>query len=175
MTTRKGFAPILIILALALAGIGTLAGTALLGQAPKCPSAGGTARTEKELGDLLEKTGSVTTTDSEATQIAQNYVAGKVQDTRVCFTQGLAHASGHIQLGSFSPSFYASAGIDLSGNIPKTSNLDVKVGSLPDIPILSSQVESFVTNLINDNLAKVQLKKKYSLQFSNGSATATEL
>lgn len=175
MTARKGFALVLVILIAAIAAVGGVAGTALLGQAPKCPSGPGAARTEKEIGDLLEKTGSVTTSDPEATTIAQNYVAGKVDDARVCFTPGLAHASGNAKLGPLTPSFYASAGIDLSGTSPKATNLDIKVGSLPDIPVLSGQVEGFVNNLINENLAKVTLKKKYSVNFSTAAATVTKL
>lgn len=175
MTAQKGLAPILIILIVAVLGIGALATTALLGQAPQCPNTTGPARTEKVIGDLLEKSGSVTATDSEATTIAQKFVASKAQNVRVCFTQGSAHASGNIQLGSLTPSFYASSGIDLSGPAPITSNLDIRVGSLPNIPVLSSQVESFVSKLINENLAKVNLKKKYSIQFSQGSATVNQL
>ena len=176
MLSQKGFVPILLaILAAAIIGIGGMATAALLGQAPKCPSAAGGSRSEKELGDILDKTGSVTTSDAEATAIAQNYVAGQVNDARACFTPGLAHASGNIQLGPLTPSFYASAGIDLSGSTPKATNLNIKVGSLPNIPVLSSQVGSLVTNLINKNLAKVQLKKKYSIQFQQGSATITKL
>lgn len=171
----KGFGPILIILAVAIIGIVTLGGTAVVGQAPQCPSTGAGARTEKEIGDLLEKSGSVSTTDSEATTIAKKYVGDKVDDVRVCFTEGLAHASGKIKLGPANPSFYASAGIDLSGTNPKATNLDIKVGALPNIPVVSSQVEQAVTNLINDNLKKVQLKKKYSAKFSSGSVTVTKL
>ena len=174
--SQKGFVPILlVILAAAIIGIGGAAGAALLGQAPTCPSQGGAPRSEKELANLLDKTGTVTTTDPEATAIAQNYVAGQVNDARACFTPGLAHASGNIQLGPLTPSFYASAGVDLSGPTPKATNLNIKVGSLPNIPALSSQVGSLVTNLINKNLAKVQLKKKYSIQFQSGSATVGKL
>lgn len=175
MTAQKGFAPILIILAAAIIGIGGLTGTALLGQAPKCPAGSGFARSEKELADLLDRSGSVTTTDAEAGAIAQKYAAGKVQNVEICFTSGLAHASGNIKLGPFNPSFYASAGVDLSGTTPRAVNLDIKIGSLPDVPVLSSQAESFVTNLINENLGKVKLEKKYSVQFTNGSATITKL
>ncbi len=174
----RGIAPLGIILILALLGVGAvggLAGTALLGKAPECPSAAGAARSEKELGNLLEKSGSVTTADGEATTIAQKYVAGKVTDGRVCFTPNLAHASGKIALGPVTPSFYASAGIDLSGTTPKTVNLDIKVGSMPDVPVVSDQAKNLIEKLINDNLAKVTLDKKYSIQFSQGSATVNKL
>lgn len=175
MPARKGFAPLIIILGIAVIAIAGAGAAALVGKAPVCPNQAGAARGEKELGELLDKTRSVTTTDGEATTIAQNYVAGKAQDTRVCFTAGSAHTSGNIKLGPFTPSFYASAGVDLSGSTPKATSLAIQVGSLPDIPVLSSQVESFVAGLINENLAKVQMKKKYSVQFSNGSATVTKL
>ncbi|MBI2598904.1 hypothetical protein HYW40_01680 [Candidatus Curtissbacteria bacterium] len=175
MSYQKGFAPILIIIAVGIIGLAGAAGAALMGQAPVCPTEGTAARSEKEIGDTLDKSGSVNITDGEATSLAGKYVAGKVQNTRVCFTSGLGHASGNIKLASFSPSFYASAGVDLSGSTPKATNLDIKVGSLPNVPVLSSQAESFVTSLINENLAKFALKKKYSAQFTQGSITISKL
>lgn len=175
MTLQKGFIPVIVlvlgILVLSVAGAG---GAALLGQAPKCPSQSLPAD-EKALADQLDKTGSITVSDAQATSIAQKYLADKVENTGVCFTAGLAHASGNIKLGPFNPSFYASTGIDLSGSTPRATNLDIKVGSLPDIPVVSGQVKQFVTNLINENLGKVQLKKKYHVNFSAGSTTVTKL
>ena len=178
MTLARGIAPLTVILIVALLALGSvagLAGTALLGKAPECPSAAGIARSEKELGDLLEKSGAVTVTDAEATTIAQKYVAGKVDNARVCFTMGLANASGNIKLGSVTPSFYASAGIDLSASTPKATNLNIKVGALPNVPVVSGQVEKLVTDLINENLAKITLQKKYWADFSPGSARVTSL
>lgn len=173
---KRGFVPIILLILVAIVvGIGGLAGTALLGQALKCPSEAGAARTEKELGNLLEKSGSVTVSDIEATTIAQKYIADKVDDARVCFTTNVGNASGNLKLGPLTPSFYASAGVDLSGATPKTTNLDIKIGSLPDIPVLSDQATQVVANLINENLAKVQLKKKYAVQFAVGSVTVSKL
>jgi hypothetical protein len=152
------------------------AGTAaVVGQAPQCPSQASAARSEKEIGNLLEKSGAVTVTDSEATTIAQKYVAGRVNDTRVCFTTNLGHASGNIELGPVSPSFYASAGVDLSGTSPRATNLNIKVGALPSMPFISDQVGKIVTDLINENLAKIEMKQKYSAQLSTGSVTVTKL
>lgn len=173
MKSKPGIAPILLILVVIILAVGGLGIAAMVGQAPKCLSAGGSARSEKELGDLLEKSKTVTVTDGEATTIAKNYIGNKVNEPGICFTQGLAHASGNIKLGPITPSFYATAGVDLSGPNPKATNLDIKVGAMPNIPVVSSQVEQAVTNLINENLAKAQLKKKYSVQFSNGTATVT--
>ena len=172
---KKGFVPILLIFAVVILAVGGLGAAAVVGQAPKCPNTNATARSEKELGDLLEKTKTVTVTDGEATTFAKKYVGDKVADPRVCFTDSLAHASGNITLGPISPSFYASAGIDLSGNTPKATNLDIKVGALPNIPVLSSQVEQAVTNLINENLAKAKLSKKYSANFVLGSVTVKKI
>ena len=178
MALARGIAPLTVILILALLAVGAvggMAGTALLGKAPECPSAASTARSEKELENLLEKSGAVTATDGEATTIAQKYIGAKVTDGRVCFTTNLAHASGKLTLGPVTPSFYASAGIDLSGTTPKTVNLDIKVGSMPDVPVVSDQAKGIVQKLINDNLAKVTLKEKYSVLFSQGSVTVNKL
>jgi len=175
MGLRRGISPILLIIAVVLFAVGGAAGAALVGQAPKCPSAADASRGEKEIGDLLEKSGSVTVNDSEATAIAQKYVAGKVGNTRVCFTSGLANASGNIKVGPLTPSFYASAGIDLSASTPKATNLNIKVGALPNMPVVTAQVEKIVTDLINENLAKIILKKKYSVDFSTGSTTVNKL
>ena len=175
MSAAKGFVIILVILGVVVIAVAGAAAAAVIGQAPKCPSQGGTTRSEKVIGDILEKSGVVTVTDSEATTIAQKYVAGQVQDARVCFSTGLGHASGSIKLGPVSPSFYASAGVDLSGVNPKTTNLNIKVGALPNMPYISDQVGKIVADLINENLDNIQLKKKYSAQFSTGSVTVTKL
>ena len=175
MSYQKGFVLILIILGVVIVAIAGAGAAAVIGQTPNCPSQGGTTRSEKDIGDLLEKSGSITVLDSEATTIAQKYVAGKVQDARVCFTQGLGHASGSVKLGPISPFFYASAGVDLSQASPQATNLDIKVGALPNMPFISDQVGKIVTDLINENLAKVQLKGKYSAQLSTGSVTITKL
>ena len=173
LKTAKGFVIILVVLGVVVIAVAGAAVAAVVGQAPKCPSQGGAARSEREIGDLLDKSGTVTVADSEATTIAQKYVKGKVQDARVCFTAGLGHASGSITLGPVSPTFYASAGVDLSGTTPKTTNLNVKVGALPNMPFLSDQVGKIVADLINENLDNIQLKEKYSAQFSAGSVTVT--
>lgn len=174
MILRKGFVPIIVLVlgvfALAITGAGT---AALLGQAPTCPNQSLPAD-EKVLAEQLDKSGSAKVSDAQATSIAQKHLADKVENAGVCFTTNLAHASGKIKLGPFNPPFYASAAIDLSGSTPRAVNIDIKVGSLPDIPIVSGQVKQFVTNLINKNLGKVQLKKKYHVNFSTGSATVTK-
>lgn len=175
MTAHKGFAPLLIILIVAVIAVVGTGTAAVVGQAPQCPSQASAARSEKEIGSLLEKSGAVTVADSEATTIAQKYVAGRVGNARVCFTPNLGHASGNIELGPVSPSFYASAGVDLSGTSPKTTNLNIKVGALPNMPFVSDQVGKIVTDIINENLAKIEMKQKYSAQLSAGSVTITKL
>ena len=158
------------VVVVAVAGAGT---AAIYGQAPKCPNQGGAARSEKAIGDILENSGMVTVIDSEATTIARKYIGGKVTDGRVCFTTGLGHASGNIKLGPVNPSFYASAGVDLSGANPETTNLIITVGALPNMPFVSDQAGKIVAGLINDNLAKIGLDKKYLAEFSQGSVTVT--
>lgn len=174
MSTQKGMAPLIIIIAVAIFGLVGATSAALLGEAPKCPNGSGTARNEKEIGDVLEK-GSVTINNGEATTLGQGYVGSAVQNLGICFTQGLGHASGKIKLGSLNPSFYASATVDLSGSSPKAANLNIKVGALPNVPVLSDQVAKAVTNLINQNLSKFEMKKKYSSDFVNGSVTIRKL
>lgn len=153
---------------LAVVGAGT---AVLVGSAPQCPSGSSATKTEKAIGDALENGGSITITDSEATFLAQRYIKNQVQDARICFTSGLGHASGKIKLGPFNPSFYASASVDLSGSNPKAVDLNIKAGSLPDLPVVSAQVANFVTNLINDNLDTIELDKPYSANFASGSVT----
>jgi hypothetical protein len=170
MDSQKGFIPILIIAAILLLGVGGAAGAALVGQAKQCPDAGTIARSEKAIGDAIGN-GSTTITNGEATTLAQNYIGGKVTDGRICFTDGLGHVSGKIDLGSVSPSFYVSAGVDLSGSTPKATNLSIQLGSLPNIPAISSLAQGKINELIEQNLAKIELKEKYTAQFSNSSVT----
>lgn len=173
MFSQKGFGVILIIfvvfgvLALGTAGA---AGLALIGKAPACLSQAGSSRSEKAIGDTLEG-GSVTITDSEATTLAQNYLGGTVNDAKVCFTKGLGHISGKIKVGGVSPSFYVSGGVDLTGATPKATNLQIQLGSLPNLPLISSLAEGMVNKLIEENLGKISLDKKYSADFSDGSVT----
>ena len=177
MKNQQGFG--IIMLLLIVAGImvfGTLAAGAavLLGKAPECPTQGSSsARSEKEIGDTLEQ-GSVNITDGEATTLAQGYIGGKVDEARVCFTEGLGHVSGKMNLGSVSPSFYVSAGVDLSGSVPKATNLSIHLGSLPNISFLSGLATDKINSLISENLSKFELKQKYTAVFSNGSLTISK-
>ena len=173
MNKQKGFGiiglifTIFAVFVLALAGAGA---AAVLGKAPGCANLGTTARTESQIGNTLNQ-GSVTITDGEATTLAQNYLGSKVNDARVCFTAGLGHISGKINLGSITPSFFISGGVDLSGSVPKATNLNIQLGSLPNIPALSSFASTALNTLISENLSKFKLDQKYSAAFVNGSIT----
>lgn len=171
---QKGVALVLLIVAVAVLALGGAATAALLGQAPTCSQEAGPARSLKEIGDSLDKIGSVTIPDAEATTLGRGYVGNTVEDLRVCATSGLGHASGSIKLGPFNPSFYASAGVDLSGSSPKATSLKIKIGSLPDIPVISAQAEKTVSDIVNQNLAKISLTKKYSASFAQGSVTISK-
>ena len=165
MKNQQGFG--IIILLLIVTGImvfGTLAAGAavLLGKAPECPTQGSSsARSEKEIGDTLEQ-GSVNITDGEATTLAQGYIGGKVDEARVCFTEGLGHVSGKMNLGSVSPSFYVSAGVDLSGSVPKATNLSIQLGSLPNISFIVWRKLPYTICL--DSLIDIIIKKLISIQ-----------
>lgn len=170
---QKGFAFIPLILGVvAISVIGTIgAGTlALTGKAPMCQTPGGAARTEDEIGDALDQ-GSVTITDEEATTLSQRYLVDVVKDGRVCFTPGSGHISGKIKVGSVSPSFYVSGGVDLTGTAPKATNLKIQLGALPNLPLISSLAQGAVNKLISESLEKIELKEKYSATFSEGSLT----
>lgn len=173
MYSQKGFSFIFIILGvlgiLVLGGAGAVS-MVLLGQSPVCPISAGLSRSEKVIGDALEG-GSVTLTNSEATKLAQNYVGDKVRDARVCFTKGMGHVSGRVSLGGVSPSFYVSGGVDLTGPIPKTTNLQIQLGSLPNVPLFSVLVTGMVNKLIEQGLEKISLDQKYSADFSPGAVT----
>lgn len=176
MNNQKGFGIIGLILVifgalvLALAGAGA---AAVLGKAPECANIGSAARSESQIGDTLNQ-GSVIITDGEATTLAQGYLGGKVNDARVCFTEGLGHISGKINLGSISPSFYISGGVDLTGSVPKATNLKIQLGSLPNIPALSSFASNALNSLISENLSKFELNQKYSASFVNGAVTISK-
>lgn len=171
---QKGFALVLVVVAVALLAFGGATTAALLGQAPVCPAEAGSTRSLKEIGDTLDNKGSVTIPDAEATTLGRSYVGSTVDNLRVCSTSGLGHASGNIKLGPFNPSFYASAGVDLSGSSPKATNLKIKVGSLPDIPVISAQAEKAVSDIVNQNLEKISLTKKYFANFVQGSVTISK-
>lgn len=173
MSNQKGFGVIFIVLGvfgiLVLGGAGA-AIMALTGKAPACTNQGGPARTEDAIGKALDE-GSVTITDGEATTLAQNYIGGKVEDARICFTKGLGHISGKINLGGVNPSFYVSGGVDLTGTTPKTTNLKIQLGSLPDLPLVSNLAEGMINKLIEENLDKISLNRQYTAIFSPGSVT----
>lgn len=177
MEKQKGFAFIPIILGLfALSILGTVGAGALVltGKAPACQNQGGSARTGDAIGETLDQQGSVTITDGEATTFARSYLGDQIKDPRVCFTKGLGHVSGKINLGSVSPSFYVSGGVDLVGSTPKATNLKIQLGALPDLPFISALAQGTVNKLITDNLGQIELKEKYSADFSEGSLTVTK-
>lgn len=173
MSGQRGFGVILVIagvfgvLVLGTLGAGALV---LLGKAPACSAIAGNARSETAIGDALEA-GSVTITDSEATTLAQSYLGGSVRDAKVCFTKGLGHVSGKINIGAINPSFYVSGGVDLTGQTPKAINLQIQLGSLPNLPVISGLAEGIVNKIIQENLGKISLDQNYSAEFSNGSVT----
>lgn len=176
MGSKKGFgviAIIFIVLGVIVVGTAGVGAAALLGQAPQCQSQSSGARSEKEIGDTLDK-GSVTITDGEATTLAQNYIGGQVENGKICFTKGLAHFSGKKNLGSINPSFYVSSGVDLTGSVPKTTNLSIQFGALPNNPILSSLAQGVINKLIADNLSKIELKQQYKASFTDGSVTVSK-
>lgn len=178
MNSQKGFGVISILLMIfGIVVLGTVATGAvvLLGKAPQCPAQESfLARSEKEIGDTLDK-GSVNITDSEATALAQKYIGGQVDDARICFSEGLGHISGKKNLGSINPSFYVSGGVDLSGSVPRATNLSIQLGSLPNISLFSSLATNAINSLISENLAKFELKQEYSASFTNGSLTINNL
>lgn len=177
MNNQKGFGIILalfIVLGIVVLGTMVVGATVLLGKAPQCPIQGSPlARSEKEIGDTLD-TGSVNITGGEATSLAQKYIGGQVNDARICFTEGLGHISGKMSLGSVSPSFYVSGGVDLSGSTPKATNLNIQLGSLPNISLFSSLATNAINALISKNLANFELKQKYSVSFITGSLTISK-
>lgn len=150
--------------------LGALAGAALFGSAPTCPEGPGAARSEKALGDAIER-GGVTIPDAEATAIVRRYVGSAVEYARACATSGAGHLSGQIPLGPLHPAFYASGSVDLSGTTPRVVNLHVRVGAVPTVPYVTGAVEEAVTNLINTQLAGIRLTKHYAIVFSDGSVT----
>lgn len=173
MEKQKGFAfipIILVVFVILIVGGAGVAVMALTGKAPSCPNQGSTARSEKAIGDALEQ-GSVTIPDGEATTLAQNYIGGKVEDASICFTQGLGHVSGKINLGSLNPSFYVSGGVDLTGFTPKATNLKIQIGSLSSLPVVSNLAEGMINKLIKENLDKISLDRQYTAIFSPGSLT----
>ena len=149
-------------------GTGVTVAAALFGNAQKCPSGPGTLRSDKELLRLIETRG-LTISDAEATALIQKTFSEKVHDPRLCFSQGLVHISGNIKAKGISPSFYVSTGVDLSGPTPKTKNLDIRIGSIPNIFIFSP-IEKMIEGMINDNLSQMRSQDRYSIELNPGSA-----
>lgn len=171
MNKQSGFIWLpLIIFALITAGVVGVGAAAVYGKAPQCPNAGTTARSETEISSSL-KAGSVTITDGEATTLAQNYIGRQVKNAKVCFSSGEWHISGSIPVQSIEPTFYISAGVDLSGSVPAATNLKIQLGSLPDLPLLSSALNKSLNSMISQGLGKIKLDKTYSAEFTQGSVT----
>ena len=158
-----------IVVVVLVLGTGVTVATAVFGKAQKCPSDPGPRRSDKELLNLIETNG-LTIGDSEATALIQKSLSEKIEDPRVCFSQGLAHLSGNIKTGGVSPSFYVSTGLDLSGPTPKTKDLDIRIGSIPNLFIFNP-IEKIIEGIINDNLSQMKVQGKYSVEFNLGAAT----
>lgn len=152
---------------------GATIAAALLGKAQVCPKGSGVVRNENQLLYLVETKG-LTIEDSEATALVQKSLSEKVTDPRVCFTEGLVHLSGNIKGRRISPSFYVSTGIDASGPTPKTKNLDIRIGGLPNLFIFTP-IEKMIEGIINYNLSQARMEGKYSIEFSSGSATIKKI
>lgn len=164
---------VLLVLLVGAAAAGT--GAAVLIEAPRCPVDAAPGAVEVDIGAALELRGTVALDDAAATALARRYAGDVVQDARVCFTPGFGHASGKVPLGPVSPSFYATAGVDLSGPVPKTVGLGIKLGGLPDLPLVSDLANTAVAQLIDAQLARAELEHRYAVDFAAGSATIKRL
>ena len=146
-----------------------LVASAIIGKAPSCPEGPGKVRAEKDLLYLVETKG-LTLSDSEATALIQKPLSEKIADPRICFTKNLLHLSGKIKAGKIMPSFYITAGLDLTQATPKTKDLDIRIGSVPNLFIFSP-VEKMLEGIINGNLSKMEAREKYAVEFDEGKAT----
>ncbi|MBM2812577.1 MAG: hypothetical protein HW416_3336 [Chloroflexi bacterium] len=166
---------VLVLVVVLMAAVVAAGAAVVVGAAPRCSTEPGTARSAQEIGDVLDEDGVVVVTDAEASSIARRYVGGVVEDGRVCFTPGAAHASGKLPLGPVTPSFYATLGVDLTGPVPSVTDLDVTLGALPSLPGLSAPIKQAVADLVNQNLARWQLEQEYAADFTAGSVAVKKV
>lgn len=114
-------------------------------------------------------------TDAEATSLAKRLFDADIKDSRVCFTPGEGHISGKVNVVAATVSFYASGGVDLSGSTPKISNLKLQLGGVPNLGPIQSQAEKMINDAVNQSLAEIPLKKRYSINFGAGNVTVREI
>jgi hypothetical protein len=147
----------------------------LFGAAPACAAGPDSGRSVQEMGKVLDEAGLVVISDAEASGLAERYLDGVVEDSRICFSPGAAHLSGKMPMGLVAPSFYASLGVDLSGQAPEVTGLDVQLGALPGLPGVSDLGKRAVNDLINDNLPVGTLDQQYGVEFTEGAVAIKKL
>ena len=145
-----------------------LVSIALIVPAPQCPLSQNvvliTSLDQKQ--KQLEKTGSITITDAEATQaLNQNFSQNKqVENLRICFTPNQLNVSGKVHLGSFSPTFYLSTGINTQNGL-QAQDTHITIGGLG---FLSKFAGDMAQGVINNELQKAPIDSSYSVIFTQG-------
>jgi len=131
-----------------------------------------------ELNAALDagQTSTVVVSESEATSRAQGWVEehdAPVSRLFVCFDNEGGAASGRVQV-PFLPGdvdVLIRGTLTLTGQHPEAAISQIKVGALPG-PI-ADLVERFVTNLIDDQTAKIELRHDYGISFGQGEMTVS--
>lgn len=131
---------------------------AFFGKAPTCPNnqVSGTALDLKS----LEKTGTITMTNAQATKMLNQTPNDSFQDLAACFTENEAHISGKLAKAPFKPSFYISVSPDIEGTNLKVKNVKAQVGWLPSI----KPIENFATERINEYIADMRSQESINVE-----------
>ncbi len=156
-----------VLLVVGVAGLGYVASS---GKTSECPEVKATGKTAQQVGNALDSSGSVQITNGDATSIGNEWVGAVVDDLRVCFDSKGGHASGKLALGPISIPFYVSGeGADLTGTSPRVYGLTFELGGLPEAVI--GPAKSMITGLIDDNMGRINLSRRYDYSLGDGSVT----
>jgi len=116
---------------------------------------------------------SFTFDESEATSRGREFLEEKnapVDDLKVCFSPEGPSASGNLSavLG-LDVTAKVSGDLDLSGEHPRVDNVSIDVGGVPGF--VAGGFEGAVRDVVNDQLAHINVKHRLTITFGEGTAT----
>lgn len=164
----KVLAIIFFLLALPIILILVFASLALFGKAKQCsePSQVSSNALQNKAQEL-DKKGKTSITSAELTSGLRANFGENVKDFRICFENGKINASGTLQVGNFSPTFYLST--EVIGE-PKlhAQNTDVYLGTLGAIPGMSKLFGGIAEGAVNDKIGQIPSQESYSIKVQGG-------
>jgi len=116
---------------------------------------------------------SFTFDESEATSRGVEFLEennAPIDDLKVCFSTEGPSASGTLDavLG-LNVKVKVSGNVDLSGEHPRITDLDIDVGSVPGF--ITGGFEGIVKDVINDQMDKIDIEHDLTVTFGEGTAT----